>query len=195
MTPSYGSLIAQRGTGEKQNGKGKEIPEDCRCNEGRQDVVPDRRWQGAGRRHGVGDGGRCRAGIPKSLGRRRAAKEAESDGSGSPQDNGPTDDQGLGSHQVHRPGGRVKFPLGHIVATPGALEAISAPGEAVLDYLERHLAGDWGDVCEEDRQENERSLVNGWRILSAYTLKTGVVIWVITEADRSSTCVLLPSEY
>jgi hypothetical protein len=89
----------------------------------------------------------------------------------------------------------VKFPLGHIVATPGALEAISAPGEAVLDYLERHLAGDWGDVCEEDRQENERSLVNGWRILSAYTLKTGVVIWVITEADRSSTCVLLPSEY
>ena len=89
----------------------------------------------------------------------------------------------------------MKFPLGHIVATPGALEAISASGEDVLDYLERHQQGDWGEVCEEDRQENELSLKNGWRILSAYTLKTGVVIWVITEADRSSTCVLLPEEY
>jgi hypothetical protein len=68
-------------------------------------------------------------------------------------------------------------------------------GEDVLDHLERHLSGDWGEVCEEDRQENELSEKNGWRILSAYTLKNGVVIWVITEADRPSTCFLLPSEY
>jgi len=64
-----------------------------------------------------------------------------------------------------------------------------------MHFLQRHAKGDWGEVCEADRQENELSLQNGWRILSAYTLKNGVVIWVITEADRSSTCLLLPSEY
>ncbi len=89
----------------------------------------------------------------------------------------------------------MKFPLGHIVATPGALEAFRASGEDVLDYLERHLSGDWGEVCTEDKLENERSLVNGWRILSAYTLSNGTKIWIITEADRSSTCVLLPEDY
>ena len=89
----------------------------------------------------------------------------------------------------------IKFEPGRIVATPGALEAFRASGEEPLTYLTRHLAGDWGEVCVEDKQENERSLEQGWRILSAYTLKTGVVIWVITEADRASTCVLLPSEY
>jgi hypothetical protein len=89
----------------------------------------------------------------------------------------------------------VKFHPGQIVATPGALEAISASGEDVLDYLERHLAGDWGDVCKEDRQENELSVKEGFRILSAYTLSDGTKIWIITKADRSSTCILLPSEY
>lgn len=89
----------------------------------------------------------------------------------------------------------MKFPLGHIVATPGALEAISASGEDALGYLERHLAGDWGDVCAEDKLENERSLVNGWRILSVYTLSTGLKFWIITEADRSATTFLLPEEY
>jgi hypothetical protein len=89
----------------------------------------------------------------------------------------------------------VKFQPGQIVATPGVLAAFEASGDEPLVFLLRHMQGDWGDVCEEDRQENERSLVNGWRILSAYTLKNGVKVWVITEADRSSTCVLLPSEY
>ena len=75
------------------------------------------------------------------------------------------------------------------------LEAFRASGESPLVFLERHLAGDWGDVDEHDRHENELSLQNGWRLLSAYTLSTGVKFWIITEADRSATTFLLPDEY
>jgi len=89
----------------------------------------------------------------------------------------------------------VKFSLGSVVATPGALAAVEASGEEPGLYLQRHLAGDWGDVDEHDRKENELSVKEGFRILSAYTLKTGVKIFVITEAARSSTCILLPSDY
>ena len=89
----------------------------------------------------------------------------------------------------------IKFEPGQIVATPGALEAFRASGDDPLPFLQRHLAGDWGDLSEEDRRENELSVEHGWRLLSAYTLSKGTKIWVITEADRSSTCVLLPSEY
>jgi hypothetical protein len=88
-----------------------------------------------------------------------------------------------------------KFQLGQIVATPGALDAFKAAGEEPVTYLARHVVGDWGEMCEEDAQENEFSVENGFRILSAYTLSTGVKIWLLTEADRSSTCILLPSEY
>ena len=88
-----------------------------------------------------------------------------------------------------------KFPLGQVVATPGALDAFTEAGEEPVTYLARHAAGDWGEACEEDAKENEFSVENGFRILSAYTLKDGTRIWVITEADRSSTCLLLPSEY
>ena len=87
------------------------------------------------------------------------------------------------------------FSPGQIVATPGALAAFTEAGEEPVTYLARHLAGDWGDVCEQDAKENEFSVENGFRILSAYTLKNGTKIWVLTEADRSSTCLLLPSEY
>jgi hypothetical protein len=59
--------------------------------------------------------------------------------------------------------------------------------------LARHSVGDWGDLAEEDRRENELSLVQGFRLLSAYHLTTGVKIWVITESDRSATTILLPS--
>jgi hypothetical protein len=90
---------------------------------------------------------------------------------------------------------RAKFSLGHIVATPGALAELSRAGEDALPYLARHIRGDWGDLCDDDKKENELSVTQGYRILSAYTLSTGVKIWVITEADRSSTCVLLPGEY
>ena len=88
-----------------------------------------------------------------------------------------------------------RFNPGQVVATPGALAALEASGESLFDYLTRHLLGDWGDVDAEDAQENELSLQHGWRLLSAYTLKSGTKIWVITEADRSSTCILLPEEY
>jgi len=64
-----------------------------------------------------------------------------------------------------------------------------------MAYLVRHIAGDWGDVDEHDRRENELSLIHGLRLLSAYTLSSGTKIWVITEADRSATTVLLPEEY
>ena len=88
-----------------------------------------------------------------------------------------------------------KFPLGQVVATPGALAALEQAGHAPLEFISRHVAGDWGELDEEDRRENEFSLKEGFRILSAYRLKDGTKIWIITEADRSSTTILLPEEY
>ena len=92
-------------------------------------------------------------------------------------------------------GGRLPLEPGRLLATPGALEALEEAGETALPYLSRHCAGDWGEVAKEDWQENELSLREGFRILSAYTISTGVTLWVITEADRSATTILLPSEY
>ena len=89
----------------------------------------------------------------------------------------------------------IKFSLGSIVATPGAFAALQASGDDLLAYLVRHIAGDWGELDEHDRRENELSLVHGFRLLSAYTLTSGTKIWLITEADRSATTVLLPEEY
>ena len=85
------------------------------------------------------------------------------------------------------------FETGQIVATPGAL-SLAEQGVDLLDYLLRHVQGDWGDLCEEDKAENEFSLKNGYRILSSYTTQYGK-LWVITEADRSATTFLLPEEY
>jgi len=89
----------------------------------------------------------------------------------------------------------VKFPLGKIVATPGALAALEEAGDTPASLLDRHAAGDWGELGAEDIRENEFSLANGFRLLSAYTLSTGERIWIITESDRSCTTLLLPSEY
>ena len=89
----------------------------------------------------------------------------------------------------------LKFPLGQVVSTPGALDALANADEDSWEFLTRHASGDWGDLGEEDRRENERSLKDGCRLLSAYTLSNGTSIWIITEADRSSTCILLPDEY
>ena len=88
-----------------------------------------------------------------------------------------------------------KFPLGQIVATPGALAALEKSSEEPGTFLARHLSGDWGDLSEEDRKENEFSLAHGLRLLSTYTLKNGDKLWIISEADRSSTALLLPNEY
>jgi hypothetical protein len=87
------------------------------------------------------------------------------------------------------------FPLGEIVGTPGALAALQRNRENPFKFLARHQAGDWGAVDDHDRAENETSLKQGFRLLSAYRLADGTRIWVITEADRSSTCILLPEEY
>ena len=87
------------------------------------------------------------------------------------------------------------FPLGQIVATPGAMESLKAAGQDPLELLLRHVAGDWSELDEHDRRENKLSVEKGFRILSAYTLDTGEKVWVITEADRSVTTILLPSEY
>lgn len=87
------------------------------------------------------------------------------------------------------------FPLGQLVATPGALDALHQAHQTPWEFLSRHVNGDWGELTEEDKRENEFSVTRHLRILSAYTLSTGVKIWLITEADRSATTILLPEEY
>jgi hypothetical protein len=89
----------------------------------------------------------------------------------------------------------VRFPLSRIVGTPGALEALARTGETADSFLARHSIGNWGDLDETDKTENEIAVSRGFRILSAYRLADGTRIWVITEADRSSTTILLPEEY
>jgi hypothetical protein len=87
------------------------------------------------------------------------------------------------------------FPLGQVVATPGALAALAEANQNPWALLQRHVRGDWGDIPVEDQQENDFSVPQALRILSAYTLSTGVKLWLLTEADRSYTTVLLPAEY
>jgi hypothetical protein len=89
----------------------------------------------------------------------------------------------------------TKFPLGRVVATPGALGAFEESAEEPTPYLQRHNGGDWGELDEHDLRENQLGLQRGFRLLSAYTLRSGIKIWIITEADRSSTTILLPDEY
>ncbi len=87
------------------------------------------------------------------------------------------------------------FTLGQLVATPGALAKFTEAGQQPMEFLARHVSGDWGSVDKEDQRANDDAIAQGARILSAYHLDTGVKIWIITEADRSSTCILLPEEY
>ena len=86
-----------------------------------------------------------------------------------------------------------RFALGHLVATPGVLERVST--DDIREALHRHIRGDWGELPEEDRTENEVSLKSGLRLVSAYRAANGVRFWIITEADRQSTTILLPEEY
>ena len=90
---------------------------------------------------------------------------------------------------------QARFTLGQLVATPGAIKELQEAEQNPFELLARHVTGDWGDLSEDDRKENELSVENGFRILSAYHLRSGVKLWVITEADRSATTLLLPSEY
>jgi len=90
---------------------------------------------------------------------------------------------------------KFKFSSGKLVATPGAIEALADSNQSPMEYVARHIKGDWGEVCDEDRQANEDALRDGERLLSVYRTARGVKIWVITEHDRSVTTVLLPEEY
>jgi hypothetical protein len=85
------------------------------------------------------------------------------------------------------------LPLGRVVATPGALKLLLEAGGHPFDYLARHAAGDWGELCAFDRRQNEIALREGLRVLSSYEVPAGRV-WIITEADRSVTTILLPEE-
>lgn len=87
------------------------------------------------------------------------------------------------------------FRLGRLLATPGALDALAQHHVAPLTLLARHAAGDFGDIDAEDRRTNLAALHNGGRIVSAYRIAPDTVIWIISEADRASTTLLLPAEY
>jgi len=88
-----------------------------------------------------------------------------------------------------------KFPLGQIVATPGAIDALENSGQEASFFLDQHVVGNWGTVGRDDWQLNDEALISGERLLSVYKTLKNIRIWVITEADRSSTCILLPEEY
>lgn len=88
-----------------------------------------------------------------------------------------------------------KFSLGRVFLTQGAKEALSESNQNANEFLQLHQTGNWGIVGKEDAQENEFSLKNGFRLLSAYKTSKNEKIWIITEADRSITTLLLPSEY
>ena len=87
------------------------------------------------------------------------------------------------------------FSLGMVVGTQGAVDALEEAGQSPQEFLDRHVRGDWGDVPEADKHENDYSVQHGFRILSSYTTRAGDRIWIITEADRSATTILLPDEY
>ena len=88
------------------------------------------------------------------------------------------------------------FALGQTFITPGAEEALQIAGQTAIEFLRRHMSCDWGsELSDDDVQENEISLKEGFRLLSAYRTGKGQKLWIITEADRSATTVLLPSEY
>jgi hypothetical protein len=87
------------------------------------------------------------------------------------------------------------FPLGEVVATPGALNLLAKTLTSPIQLLRRHAQGDWGDLCAEDRAANQQALKYGSRLFSSYNLPNQQTIWIITEANRAVTTVLLPEEY
>ena len=91
--------------------------------------------------------------------------------------------------------GVARFALGQTLITPGAEEALQIAGQTAIEFLRRHMSCDWGELSDEDVKENELSLEQGFRLLSRYQTAKGERIWIITEADRSATTILLPMEY
>jgi hypothetical protein len=88
-----------------------------------------------------------------------------------------------------------RFPMGRPAITPGAEAALNAAGIHPIQLLARHIHGHWGDLSVEDLAANELGLQTGKRLLSSYALSNGGKVWVITEADRSVTTILLPADY
>lgn len=89
----------------------------------------------------------------------------------------------------------MPFDLGEVVATPGALDELERQQVLPIALLSKHLRGDWGSVSADDALANDYALKDGDRLLSSYTIAANVRIWIITEADRSVTTLMLPSEY
>lgn len=87
------------------------------------------------------------------------------------------------------------FPLGQVVTTPAALAALAKAGQGPPEFLARHANGDWGDLCERDRQENQIGLEHGYPLVSAYHTAAGDELWIITDRQLSTTTILLPHEY
>jgi len=87
-----------------------------------------------------------------------------------------------------------QFPVGRIVATPAVMQLFNGQANVLTGLLARHQSGDWGQLSNEDWKANEEAIKHGWRILSVYRIG-GVKVWIITEADRSATTILLPEEY
>ena len=93
------------------------------------------------------------------------------------------------------------FNLGRVVSTPGALEALERNATHPIQLLRRHATGDWGELCDEDKEANKSALTTGARLMSVYTLPDNTKIWIITEAEidqkqnRYATTILLPEEY
>ena len=96
---------------------------------------------------------------------------------------------------THRQLSVTRFTLGQTYITPGAEEALLIAGQTEIEFLRRHMSKDWGELSDEDVRENELSLKEGFRLLSAYRTAKGQKLWIITEADRSATTILLPDEY
>ena len=99
------------------------------------------------------------------------------------------------NHNTNRQASVTHFTLGQTFITPGAEEALQIAGQTAIEFLRRHMSCDWSELSDDDAQENELSLREGFRVLSAYRTAKGQKLWIITEADRSATTVLLPSEY
>ena len=89
----------------------------------------------------------------------------------------------------------TRFTLGQTFITPGAEEALQIAGQTAIEFLRRHMSCDFGELSDDDLRENELALRQGFRLFSAYQTGKGQKLWIITEADRSATTYLLPSEY
>ena len=106
-----------------------------------------------------------------------------------------SDHRSVRAQQEDEQGTRPRFALGELAGTPGALKALEDAGKPPHELIARHVTGDWGDLDDEDKAENELSVQHGYRVFSSYNLPTGARVWVITEWDRTVTTLLLPEEY